>query len=106
MKKHERHTSGHTRPTCTRGLRSVVLLLAASAAAAGLPAAASESPSPTKAHSGLARVVARPGQAVRFAQLLESQCEGASACSDRDLSVAGGDRLVTGGTEERRVYVW
>lgn len=43
---------------------------------------------------------------MRFAQLLESHCEGAPACSDRDLSVADADRLVTGGTEGKRAYAW
>ena len=84
----------------------VALLVAVSAGIAALSVTASKFPSPSAARFGLARVVALPKQVVRFAQLLESHCEGVSACSDRDLSVADGDLLVTGGAEGRRFYVW
>jgi hypothetical protein len=55
---------------------------------------------------GLARVVAQPGQAVHFVQLLESECQPGLKCSDVDLFVVDGDRLVTGGVEGQRIYVW
>jgi hypothetical protein len=56
---------------------------------------------------GLARVVAQqPGQAVHFAQLLEYECQPGLKCSDEDLFVVDGDRLVTGGVEGQSIYVW
>jgi hypothetical protein len=86
---------------CPTELCAVLLLTASGAVAAG-----AESLNPAEAHFGLARVVARRDSPVRFAQLLEYQCEPASSCADRDLLVANGDRLVTGATEGNRVYVW
>lgn len=55
---------------------------------------------------GLARVAARPGQPVHFVQLLDYECQPGLECSDKDLFVVDGDRLVTGGAEGQRVYVW
>lgn len=88
------------------GCCPAILLLAASgvmAADSETPPNFPESPSP---YFGLAEVVARPGKAVHFTQLLESQCEASPVCSDKDELVVAGDRLVTGGTEEKRVYAW
>ena len=55
---------------------------------------------------GLARVVAQPGQPVHFVQLLDYECQPGLECSDKDLFVVDGDRLITGGAEGQRVYVW
>jgi hypothetical protein len=55
---------------------------------------------------GLARVVAQPGKPVHFLQLLDYECQPGLKCSDKDLFVVDGDRLVTGGVEGQRVYVW
>lgn len=67
--------------------------------------------SPTAAASsqldvGLAKVVTQPGESVKFVQLLEHECQPALACSDKDPFLVAGDRVVTGGQEDRRVYVW
>jgi hypothetical protein len=55
---------------------------------------------------GLARVVARPDQPVHFVQLLEYECQPGLECSGKDAFVVNGDRVVTGGAEGQRVYVW
>jgi hypothetical protein len=89
-----------------RELICVALLLAASEGIADEPVNTSDFPDPSKAYFGLARAVARPGQPVRFAQLLEYQCEEESTCSGSDLFLTDGDRLVTGGVEGKRVYAW
>lgn len=61
---------------------------------------------PSHLAAGLARVVAQPGKAVHFVQLLEYECQPALECSDKDVFVVNGDRVVTGGSEGQRVYVW
>ena len=91
---------------CVRELICVALLLAASDGIAVEPVTTSDFPDPSQAYFGLARVVARPGKPVRFAQLMESQCEEESTCSGSDLFLTDGDRLVTGGVEGKRVYAW
>jgi hypothetical protein len=55
---------------------------------------------------GLARVVARPGEPVHFVQLLDYECRPGSKCSDKDIFMVDGDRVVTGGVEGEQVYVW
>jgi hypothetical protein len=55
---------------------------------------------------GLARVVARPDEPVHFVQLLEYQCEPGLKCSDKDIFVVNGDRVVTGEAEGKLVYAW
>src|ERR1700691_2245067 len=89
-----------------RELICVALLLTASDGIAGDPVNTSDFPDPSQAYFGLARAVAQPGKRVRFAQLLEYQCEEESTCSGRDLFLTDGDRLVTGGVEGKRVYAW
>jgi hypothetical protein len=89
-----------------RELCRAALLLTASVGVAAEPVTTSDSPNPSQAYFGLARVVAQPGKPVQFAQLLEYQCAEQSACSGSDLSLTDGDRLVTGGVEGKRVYAW
>jgi hypothetical protein len=89
-----------------RELICVALLLTASDGIAAEPVTTSDIPNPSHAYFGLAQVVARPGEPVRFVQLLEYQCEEESTCSGSDLFLMDGDRLVTGGVEGKRVYAW
>jgi hypothetical protein len=89
-----------------RELCRAALLLTASVGVAAEPVTTSDFPNPSQVYFGLARVVARPGKPARFAQLLESQCAEESTCSESDLSLTDGDRLVTGGAEGNRVYAW
>jgi hypothetical protein len=89
-----------------RELICVALLLTASDGIADEPVNTSDFPDPSTAYFGLARAVARPDQPVRFAQLLEYQCEEEATCSGSDLFLTDGDRLVTGGVEGKRVYAW
>jgi hypothetical protein len=58
-----------------RELICVALLLTASDGIADEPVHTSDFPYPSTAYCRLARAVARLGQPVRFAQLLEYQCE-------------------------------
>jgi hypothetical protein len=91
---------------CVRELICVALLLTASDGIADEPVTTSDFPDPSQAYFGLAQVVARQGKPVRFAQLLEYRCPEESTCSGSDLFLTDGDRLVTGGLEGKRVYVW
>lgn len=81
----------------------LALLMAASVGVAAESATNSAFPDPSP-HFGLAEVVTRAGTPVRFVQLLEYHCK--TTCTDDDLSVMDGDRLVTDGMENRRVYAW
>ena len=84
----------------------VALLLTARDGIADEPVTTSDFPDPSQAYFGLAQVVARLGNPVHFAQLLEYQCEEESTCSGSDLFLTDGDRLVTGGVEGKRIYAW
>jgi hypothetical protein len=88
------------------GYCPAALLLAASGAIATEPEITPKFPESPNPYFGLAEIVARPGKAVRFTELLESQCEESPVCSEKDEFVVAGDRLVTGGIEHKRVYAW
>jgi hypothetical protein len=88
------------------GYCPTVLLLAVSGAIAAEPDVTPKAPGSPTPNFGLAEVVARPGKAVHFTQLLESECEPAPGCSDQDYFVEAGDQLVTLGKEGNRVYAW